>query len=321
MTLVIFSYNPKYLIDSENTKLQTKIKIGSCLLKNPITVASGTAGYGEELANFFDLSQLGALFTKGLSLEPRVGNQGNRIVETTGGILNSIGLENVGLEIFLEKKLPFLLKNKATVIPNLAGHSEDENVELAKILSGVKGIAAIELNLSCPNVKEGGMIFGTDENIFSRVVEKVRKVSKVPLIVKLTPNVTDITKFALLAEKNGAEAVSAVNTFLGMKIDPQTKKPYFKNKMAGLSGPAIKPLALRAVYQIYEKVTIPIIGLGGISTLDDVLEFILAGASAVSLGTINLVEPQRSVELVKELKDYLAKNKIKKITEIVGQAH
>ncbi|HPD04983.1 MAG TPA: dihydroorotate dehydrogenase, partial [Spirochaetota bacterium] len=259
--------------------------LGNCTLKNPITIASGTGGYGEELSQYFDIGLLGALFTKGLSLKPRSGNPGPRIVETPSGMLNSIGLENVGLEIFLQQKLPFLLQSKATVIPNVAGHSVEENVELCKILSHTEGIAAIELNVSCPNVKEGGIAFGQDIKIFSQLLEKVRNVTDGALIVKLSPNVTDITQFAKAAKNIGADAVSAVNTFVGMKIDIKTGKPYFANTFAGLSGPAIKPIALRMVYQITENVDIPVIGIGGIFCLEDVLEFLMAGACAVQIGT------------------------------------
>jgi len=301
--------------------LNTSVSIGSLTLKNPITVASGTAGYGEELSGFFDISRLGAIFTKGLSIKPRVGNKGNRILETPSGVLNSIGLENVGLEKFLKEKLPFLVKMKATVIPNVAGHSEDENIELCSVLSKTPGISAIELNVSCPNVKEGGMAFGTNLAVFSRLIENTRKVTTCPLIVKLSPNVTSIAEFALQAEKLGADALSAVNTFVGMKINIKTGRPHFINKVAGLSGPAIRPLAIRAVYQIYEKVTIPVIGMGGIANLEDVIEFTMAGAAAVSIGTMNLVDPSIAVKLIDELESYLQKNRIQNLKEIIGTAH
>lgn len=301
--------------------MDTSIKIGGATLKNPLTVASGTAGYGEELSNYIDISRLGGIFTKGLSLEPRRGNPGNRILETPSGVLNSIGLENVGLQVFLEKKLPFLLEQKAFPIPNVAGHSEEENVELCRILSTTEGVDMVELNVSCPNVKEGGMAFGTDLDVFTRLLEKARKVTECALVVKLSPNVTDITPFAVRAQEAGADAVSAVNTYLGMKIDVTTRRPHFQRKVAGLSGPAIRPLAVRAVYQIYEKVNIPVIGLGGIATLEDTLEFILAGASAVSVGTMGMVDPGLSVKLIDELEDYMKSNKIEKLENLVGAAH
>ena len=301
--------------------MSTEITINNLVLKNPLTVASGTAGYGEELSQFYDLSQLGALFTKGLSLRPRDGNKGNRILETPSGILNSIGLENVGLEAFLEKKLPFLRVNDTTVIANIAGHSIEENIELCRILSQTEGIHALELNVSCPNVKEGGMAFGTNLKTFTDLLEGVRKVTICPLIVKLSPNVTDITEFALRAERTGVDAISAVNTFLGMKIDTDTGRPYFNNKVAGLSGPAIRPLAVRAVYQIYETISIPIIGIGGICTFNDMLEFMFAGASAVSLGTVNMIHPERPMGLLKELQNYMKDKTIDNIKNIIGKAH
>jgi len=299
----------------------TSVRIGGLTLKNPVTVASGTASYGEELSEFVDIGSLGAIFTKGLNLEPRAGNAGNRVVETPSGLLNSIGLENVGLKEFLDHKLPFLLAKNATVIPNVAGRSEDENIELCSVLSNTQGIEALELNVSCPNVKEGGIAFGTDIDIFTKLLEKTRKVTKGTLIVKLSPNVTDIASFALRAEEIGIDAVSAVNTYLGMKIDIKTKKPYFLNKTAGLSGPAIRPLAVRAVYQIYERVKIPIIGEGGISSFDDMLEFMFAGAAAISIGTMNFVEPAISQNLTGRFREYLKQNNLGSTKEITGAAH
>jgi len=296
------------------------VSIGNLQLKNPITVASGTAGYGQELSQFIDIGALGAIFTKGLSLKPRAGNPGPRIAETPSGMLNSIGLENVGLEAFLSHKLPYLLKFRATVIPNIAGHSIEENVELAKILSHTDGIAAVELNVSCPNVKEGGIAFGQDITVFSRLLEKVRNVTRGVLIVKLSPNVTDITLFAKAAKDIGADAVSAVNTLLGMKIDINTGKPYFANKVAGLSGPAIKPIALRMVYQIVEKVDIPVIGIGGIYYFEDALEFLMAGAKAIQIGTANLINPDTSAVMLKELEEYMKKHSVNNINDVIGIA-
>jgi dihydroorotate dehydrogenase (NAD+) catalytic subunit len=301
--------------------LFTGIKIGNLTLKNPVTVASGTAGYGEELSKFMDISKIGAVFTKGLSLEPRRGNPGNRILETPSGILNSIGLENVGLREFLDKKLPFLLKKGAVPIPNIAGHSVDENVELCRVLSRTDGIGAVELNVSCPNVKQGGMAFGTDLAVFTDLVEKVRHATECVLIVKLSPNVTDITQFAVRAEEIGADAVSAVNTLLGMKIDIKKRKPHFNNKVAGLSGPAIRPVAVRIVYQIYSKVTIPVIGMGGITSIEDVIEFMMAGASAISIGTAGMIEPSVSEKLVSELEKFLAEESLSSAAELIGAAH
>jgi dihydroorotate dehydrogenase (NAD+) catalytic subunit len=301
--------------------MNLSVDINGLTLKNPVTVASGTAGYGEELSRFYDISRLGAIFTKGLSLKPRSGNRGNRIVETPAGMLNSIGLENVGLDVFLKEKLPFLKSKGATVIPNVAGHSEEENCALCETLSHTDGVAAVELNVSCPNVKEGGMAFGRSLPVFAKLVENVRKVTNGVLIVKLSPNVTDIAEFARAAEDLGADAVSAVNTFLGMKIDIKRKKPYFTNRVAGLSGPAIRPMAVRAVYEMYAKVKIPIIGLGGIATVEDALEFIMAGATAVSIGTMNLVEPQGAISIIEGIECFLRRENISDIRDIIGAAH
>ncbi len=296
------------------------IRIRDLTLKNPVTVASGTAGYGEELSHYIDIAKLGAIFTKGLSLKPRPGNRGNRVIETPAGVLNSIGLENVGLERFLSEKLPYLVKKGATVIPNVAGHSVEENVELCAALSAQDAIGALELNVSCPNVNEGGMAFGTDMKRFTDLVEKARAATKCALIVKLSPNVTDVAEFAVRAQETGADAISAVNTFLGMKIDVKKKRPHFENRVAGLSGPAIRPLAVRVVYQICEAVSIPVIGLGGISCFDDMLEFMMAGASAVSVGTMNMVDPALSLALITKLEEYCENEKIDDLAGIIGAA-
>ena len=301
--------------------MDTSVKIGSLTLKNPITVASGTAGYGEELSRFVDISKIGAVFTKGLSMKPRRGNPGNRIMETPSGVLNSIGLENVGLDEFIEKKLPWLVNSGAATIPNVAAHTVEENIELCGILSKTPGIDAIELNVSCPNVKQGGMAFGTDMRIFTELVEQARRVTSCPLIIKLSPNVTDVASFAVRAEEIGADAVSAINTLLGMKIDIQKRRPHFTNKVAGLSGPAIRPVAVRIVYQIFQKVKIPIIGMGGICCINDVIEFIMAGASAVSIGTASMVEPGISGELAAGLQEYMKHEGINSLNEIKGAAH
>jgi dihydroorotate dehydrogenase (NAD+) catalytic subunit len=303
------------------TIVNLSIKIKDLILKNPVTVASGTVGYGEELSGFIDLSRLGAIFTKGLTLKPRRGNPGNRIIETPAGVLNSIGLENVGLECYITEKLPFLRLKGATVIPNVAGHSVEENVEMCRALSSLDDIKALELNVSCPNVREGGMIFGTDLDLFTELVERVREATRCALIVKLSPNVTDIGVFAGRAESLGVDALSAVNTFVGMKVDIRKKRPHFSNTTAGLSGPAIRPIAVRIVYRICETVSVPVIGLGGIAGVDDMLEFIMAGASAISVGTMNLVDPCVSIKLIEQLESYMASEKISDIHEIIGAAH
>ncbi len=301
--------------------MNTQVKIGKLVLKNPVTVASGTAGYGEELSDFFDISKLGAIFTKGLSIKPRAGNKGHRILETPSGVLNSIGLENVGIEVFLEKKLPFLLSRNAVPIPNIAGHSVEENEKLCSILSRTPGIDAVELNVSCPNVKEGGIAFGTDLSVFTRLLERVRSVTDCALIVKLSPNVTDIASFAKRAEETGADAVSAVNTLLGMKIDIETGLPHFTNRVAGLSGPAIRPMAVRAVYQIFERVSIPVIGLGGIASTEDAVEFMMAGASAVSVGTMNMVYPALALEIAEGISKFMEKKNIISAGSLTGISH
>ena len=301
--------------------MDLSIQIGSLELKNPITIASGTAAYGEELSMFIDISRPGAIFTKGISLEPRRGNSGPRIIETPSGVLNSIGLENVGLNKFLNEKLPYLIEKGATVIPNIAGYTIDENVELCRILSNTPGISAVELNVSCPNVKKGGIAFGRDIKIFSELIGRARKAAGTALIVKLSPNVTDIAEFARAAKDSGADAVSAINTFLGMKIDIEKKSPYFVNRVAGLSGPAIRPLAVRIVYEIFEKVDIPIIGIGGIASIDDILEFLMAGAMAISIGTMNMVNPCAAIDCLEKLEEYMASNNIKSIIDLVGIAH
>jgi dihydroorotate dehydrogenase (NAD+) catalytic subunit len=301
--------------------METSIQIGSLTLKNPVTVASGTAGYGEELAQSIDIARLGAIFTKGLSIEPRAGNKGNRIIETPSGVMNSIGLENVGIEKFLSEKLPFLVKSKATVIANVAGHSVDENVELCRIFDGADGVAAIELNVSCPNVKEGGIAFGKDPVMLGSLTEKARKVTSKPLIVKLSPNAPDIVACAIAAKNAGADAIAAMNTFLALKIDIEKRSPHFSNIFAGLSGPAIRPLALRMVWEIRQKTDIPIIGVGGIISAEDALEFMMAGASAISIGAGNMIDPCISIRILEEMTDWCSSHGVHQLKDIIGSAH
>jgi dihydroorotate dehydrogenase (NAD+) catalytic subunit len=296
------------------------VKIGPLTLKNPVTVASGTAGYGEELARYGDIASLGAVFTKGLSIQPRLGNQGNRIIETPAGVMNSIGLENVGIEKFLSHKLPFLAQSGATVIPNAAGHSIEENTELCRALSRESAVAAIELNVSCPNVKEGGIAFARDECALRELVAACRAETAKPLIVKLSPNVDDIAKSAAAAVEAGADAVSAVNTFLGIKIDLKKKKPYFNNIMAGLSGPAIRPIAVRMIWEIHTKAKVPVLGMGGISSADDALEFMMAGASAVSIGAMNMSDPSSAFTILRQLNEWCGQNGVAAIRDIIGCA-
>lgn len=295
------------------------VTLGPLKLKNPVTVASGTAGYGEELARYGNIASLGAIFTKGLSIQPRLGNTGNRIIETPAGVMNSIGLENVGIEKFLSSKLPFLAQSGATVIPNVAGHSIEENVELCAALGNESAVAALELNVSCPNVKEGGLSFAKDECALRELVAGCRAETKKPLIVKLSPNVDDIAKSAKAAIESGADAVSAVNTFLGMKIDLKTRKPYFANLVAGVSGPAIRPIAVRMVWEIASKAKVPVLGMGGIASADDALEFLMAGACAVSIGSASMADPTAPFRILADLDAWCEKNTIP-LKDIIGCA-
>ncbi|OGC03056.1 dihydroorotate dehydrogenase B catalytic subunit [candidate division WOR-1 bacterium RIFCSPLOWO2_02_FULL_46_20] len=285
-------------------------EIAGIKMKNPVMVASGTFGYGEEVSKFVDLDKLGAIVTKTITLEPREGNPPPRIVETASGMLNSIGLQNKGIKDFIEHRLPFLAKFKTPVIANIAGDSASEYAKLAKMLNEESAIKGIELNISCPNVTKGGMFFCFDPKATAELVKTVRKETSLPLIVKLSPNVTDITLIAKEAEAAGADAISLINTLLGMSIDIEKKTFSLANKTGGLSGPAIKPVALRMVYQVAQAVKIPVIGIGGIMTGNDAIEFFLAGASAIQVGTANFVDTQAPIRIVKEIKDYLKAQKI-----------
>lgn len=279
-----------------------EVQLGPLRLKNPILTASGTFGYGLEFAEGLDLAALGAVVVKGLSLRPRLGNAQPRIAETASGMLNSIGLQNVGAEVFLTEKLPSLVKLKATVLANLFGESEEEYVELAAMMAAADGVAGVELNLSCPNVKCGGINFGTDPQMVRRLTEAVRRVYPSRLLmVKLTPNVTDIAAIARAAKEGGADAVSAINTLRGMAVDTATGKPKLATVTGGLSGPAIKPVALAMVHQVVQQVGIPVVGIGGIMNLNDVLEFLIVGACAVQLGTANYLDAALAGRLPAEL--------------------
>ncbi len=293
------------------------VKIGPLHLKNPVMTASGTFGYGQEYAEFIDLNRLGALVVKGISLDPMEGNSVPRVFETPCGMLNAIGLQNVGLNVFLKEKLPFLRKFDTPVIVNVLGNSVDDYVLLVQQLEDA-GVDAVELNVSCPNVKKGGIVFGADSAVMGGLVEKVRKASKLPIITKLSPNVTDISEFACTAENAGSDAVSLINTILGLCIDIQTRKPRLSNITGGLSGPAIRPVAVRMVWEVYKSVNIPIIGMGGIMNSNDALEFILAGATGVAVGTANFVNPTATVEVIDGLEQYLDDNNIESVSRIVG---
>ncbi len=297
--------------------MDTKINFAGIEMKNPVTVASGTFGYGREFQDFIDLNRLGAIITKGTSLKPRPGNKAPRICETASGMLNSIGLQNPGVEYFAEVDLPFLRKFDTKIIVNACGSTIEEYVELCKILNTLD-IDGVELNLSCPNVKAGCLAFGTTYEGVKNVTSQVRKVLDKPLIVKLTPNVTDITAPAKGAEDAGADALSAINTLLGMKIDINKRAPILANNTGGLSGPAIKPVAVRCVYQIAQSVNIPVMGLGGIMNGEDAIEFMIAGASTISIGAGNFVDPTVAVKTIDGIENYMKKNKIEDLKEIIG---
>ncbi|MEG8947296.1 dihydroorotate dehydrogenase [Ignavibacteria bacterium 4137-Me] len=299
-------------------EIDFKVKIGSLTLKNPILLASGTVGYGNEIAEFIDLSKIGGIVTKSISLKPRKGNPPQRICETPSGMLNAIGLANVGVEIFLKEKIPFLKNLNTTIICNIAASTIEEYVECTKILNEEESIAAFEINVSCPNVKEGGLEFGNNLEAVGRITEKVKSVTNKPVIIKLSPNVSRISDFAKVVKDNGGDAVSAINTLVGTSFNIWTRKPKIKNITGGLSGPAIKPIALAKVLEISRNVDIPIIGIGGIMDWKDVVEFMIVGASAVQLGTVNFVNPYASIEILDGLKNYCEKMSIKKISDLTA---
>ena len=292
------------------------VDLGKLVLSNPVVAASGTFGYGLEYAQFLDLNDLGGFSTKGLSLKPKVGNPVPRVIETASGMLNAIGLENIGLDAFLSEKLPLLEMYKTRIIVNFFGETIQQYEEMALALSKEERIDALEMNVSCPNVEEGGLQFSSDPEILRQVVDAVRKVSDKFLIVKLSPNVTDITTLAKAAEDAGADALSVCNTFVGMKVNLETGKPYLANRTGGLSGPAIKPLAIRMVYETARAVKIPIIGIGGISNSDDAIEFLMAGAKALQIGTANYVDPKVTVKVVDGIRDWCRQNQISKLADL-----
>jgi len=303
---------------TKKTNPRMAVQIGNLRLKNPVMTASGTFGYGEEYSEYVDLNRLGAIVVKGLSLQPRPGNPPPRIMETTGGMLNAIGLQNIGVDVFIEEKLPFLRKYDVAVIANIYGESYAEYQKVARKLSSVKGVHALEVNVSCPNVKKGGLSFGSDPRIAALVTRKVKEETDLPVIIKLTPNVTDITAIAVAVEKAGADAVSLINTLTGMSVNLRTRTPHLKNITGGLSGPAIKPIALRMVWQVVKCVSIPVIGIGGIMNAGDALEFMVLGARAVQVGTANFVNPRATTDILEGMQDYLRYNNIKDINEVIG---
>lgn len=300
--------------------LDMSVNLGGIKMKNPVAVASGTFGYGREYQDFIDIRNIGAIIVKGTTLEERHGNPAPRIVETPAGMLNAIGLENPGIEVFLNDYLPSLRADGVTVIANIAGNSVEDYAEAAHQLDQHEGIAGIELNISCPNVKHGGMQFGTDPTVVRQVVEAIKAQTSIPVMPKLSPNVTDIVAIAHAAEEGGADALAMINTLMGMAIDIDKRRPVLGNIFGGLSGPAIKPVALRMIYQVYKEVKIPILGGGGIVSTRDALEFIMAGASAVSIGTGNFINPQIAQEVADGLKNYLQEHRLSHISELVGAA-
>ena len=298
--------------------MDLSVRVGSLTLANPIIAASGCFGYGVEYADVVDLAALGGIAVKGLFLAERQGHLPPRIVETPSGMLNAIGLQGIGVHRFVREKLPELRDRRAVVIVNICGTTLDEYVELARILSDADGVGALELNISCPNIKEGGITFGCSLPGTHAVVSAVRKVTRLPVIPKLTPNVTDVASFARAAEDAGADAVSLVNTFLAMAIDVETRRPKLSNIVGGLSGPAIRPIAVRMVYECRQAVHIPIIGMGGIASADDVLEFLIAGAAAVQVGTANFVDPFIWNGLLDGLRAYMERHRIARVSDLTG---
>ena len=301
----------------EDLHLDLHVNIAGMELKNPVIAASGTFGFGREFSKYFDLNRLGGISVKGLTLEPRKGNEPPRIAETPGGILNSVGLQNPGIHAFIRDEIPFLREYDLAIIANIAGNSIEDYCKMAEILSEAD-IDAIELNVSCPNVKEGCLLFGSTAHGVLEVTQAVRKVCKKPLIVKLSPNVTDITEIAKAAEAAGADCISLINTILGMAIDIERRRPVIANIMGGLSGPAVKPVAVRMVYQVAKAVDIPVIGMGGISNCNDAVEFLLAGASAVMIGTAGFVNPGVWMETIEGIEGYMKKNRFNNIADITG---
>jgi dihydroorotate dehydrogenase (NAD+) catalytic subunit len=299
-------------------KPQMRVDIGGIEIKNPVMTASGTFGYAGEYVELVDLNRLGAIVVKGLSLEPSTGNPPPRIVETPCGMLNAIGLENVGLAAFVKEKLPFLRRLDTPVFVNIYGRRTEEYAELAARLEDIDGVSGIEVNISCPNVKSGGMAFGAYPESAAEVVRAVRKQTTKPLMIKLSPNVTDITKIAKSVEAEGADSISLINTITGMAIDIETRRPKIANITGGLSGPAIKPVALRMVWQVAQTVNVPVIGIGGIMTANDALEFLIAGAVAVQVGTANFINPHATTDIIDGIESFLIERNISNISDIIA---
>ncbi|MDP3112263.1 MAG: dihydroorotate dehydrogenase [Thermodesulfovibrionales bacterium] len=298
--------------------MNLSVNIGKLKLKNPVMTASGTFGYGEEYSEFVDLNKLGAIVVKGISLKPREGNPSPRICETSCGMLNSIGLQNVGLKEFLKTKLPYVRKYDTKLIVNILGNTLQEYVKLSEALDDA-GVDGIELNVSCPNVKKGGIVFGTDKKMLGKLILKVKaSIKNSLLITKLSPNVSDIKEFARIAEESGSDAISLINTIPGMAINVKTRKPKIANIIGGLSGPAIKPIAVRMIYEAYGAVKIPIIGMGGIMNSEDAVEFMLAGATAVAIGTANFVNPLATLAIIRGMESFMKENGITDLKKLTG---
>jgi dihydroorotate dehydrogenase (NAD+) catalytic subunit len=298
--------------------VNTTFKIGNVEFKNRVLVASGTFGYGDEVLDVVDVNRLGGLITKSITLKPRDGNPSPRIVETASGMINSIGLANIGVENFIAEKLPLLKTFDTVIILNVAGSSVDEYSQIIKRLEQVGGIDGYEINVSCPNVKEGGLAFGSDAQAVARITKEVRKVTSKPIILKLTPNVTKVSEFARAAESEGADAVSLINTLVGMAINLKTRQPKISTVTGGLSGPAIKPIALAKVFEVVKAVKIPVVGIGGILTTDDALEFLIAGAQAVEIGTANFIDPASATKIAEGIRKYCEENKIDDVQKLIG---
>ncbi len=305
-------------IDDKSVTPDLTVHIGRLKLINPVMTASGTFGYGEEYAPYLDLNRLGAIVVKGLSLEPRLGNPPPRIMETPCGMLNAVGLQNIGVRAFIKFKLPFLTQFDVPVIANIYAESIDEFPRLAEILNDTPGVHALEVNISCPNVKKGGVAFGTDPEMAAEVTRRVKAVTALPVIVKLTPNVTDIAMIAESVEAAGADALSLINTITGMSVDVERRTPHLRNITGGLSGPAIKPVALRMVWQVVNRVSIPVIGIGGIVSADDALEYLIVGARAVQVGTANFLNPRAIPDIVAGIGKYLKRHEMTHVHELIG---
>ena len=300
--------------------IDTRVNIAGVELKNPVMTASGTFGSGMEYSEFDDLSRLGGVVTKGVADVPWPGNPTPRVPETTGGMLNAIGLQNPGIDVFCKRDIPFLKQYDTKIMVNVCGHSTEEYLRVVERLAN-EPVDLLEINISCPNVKEGGIAFGQDPKAVEAITREVKKVAAQPVVMKLSPNVTDITVMARAAEAGGADAVSLINTLTGMKIDVERQTFALANKTGGMSGPAVKPVAVRMVYQVAQSVNIPIIGMGGIATAEDALEFILAGATAVSVGTANFINPYATVEIAEGIETYMKRHNIEKLTDLIGAVH